>query len=220
VLALAPTVAVGQAPLPPDAVATVGETVITKTTYDRWRKVPRTNMTEVMQFLVQAEWVRGESRAWGIRVSPEAVQRAFRRQRKQAFHSPRDYRRFLRRQHLTHRQILLRVELDILQQRITRRWAATAAPVTREDIRRYIRNHPRALRELTPAGRRRKARRSLTATHQQRAITRSVRAFQLRWRGLTVCAEGYVIAECSNGPPDHSPLSETLTSSSASGLRA
>lgn len=79
VLALAPTAAVAQAPLPPDAVATVGETVISKTTYDMWRKIPRTNMTEVMQFLVQAEWVRGESRARGIRVSREAVQRAFRR---------------------------------------------------------------------------------------------------------------------------------------------
>jgi hypothetical protein len=201
VLALAPTAAVAQAPLPPDAVATVGDAVISKETYDKWRKVPRTTMTDVMQFLIQAEWVRGESRELGIRVSPEAVHRAFRRQRDQSFDSRREYRRFLRRSHQTHGQILFRVEQDVLARRITRKWAASAAPVTRQDVRRFIRNHRRVLRELSRAQRRRKARRTLTAIHQQRAVTRSISEYRPRWRALTVCAEGYVIAECSNGPP-------------------
>jgi SurA N-terminal domain len=199
-LALTPAAA-AQTPLPPDAVATVGETVISKATYDSWRKVPRTSMSETMQFLIQAEWVRGESREWGIRVSREAVRRAFRRQRDEAFESRREYRRFLRRTHQTHGQMLFRVEQDLLARRLTRRVAATAAPVTRQDVRRFIRNHPRALRELTRAQRRRKARRTLTAIHQQRAVTRFISEFRPRWRALTVCAEGYVIAECSNGPP-------------------
>jgi len=199
-LAFAPT-AGAQAPLPPEAVATVGETVISKATYDKWRAAPRTTMSEVMQFLIQAEWVRGESREWAVRVSPEAVQRAFRRQRDQAFDNPRQYRRFLLKGHLTHGQILFRVELDLLQGRLTRKVAATAAPVTRQDVRRFIRNHPRALLELTRAQRRRTARRTLTAVHRERALTRFVSDYRRRWRARTVCAEGYVVAECSNGPP-------------------
>jgi hypothetical protein len=199
-LALAPPAAAQVAP-PPDAVATVGQTVISKATYDEWRGVPRTDMAEIMQFLIQAEWVRGEARELGIRVSREAVRRAFRRQRDEAFDTRRQYRRFLRRSHQSHDQILFRVELDLLQARVTRRWASTAKPVTREGVRRYIRSHRHALRELTPAERRRRARRALTAVYGQRAVTRLIREFRPRWRALTVCAEGYVIAECSNGPP-------------------
>jgi hypothetical protein len=37
--------------------------------------------------------------------------------------------------------------------------------------------------------------------HEQRAVTKFIREYRSRWRALTVCADGYVIAECSNGAP-------------------
>jgi hypothetical protein len=40
----------------------------------------------------------------------------------------------------------------------------------------------------------------LTATRQQRAITRFIVRFRARYRAMTTCAKGYVIDACSNAP--------------------
>jgi hypothetical protein len=190
--------AVAQVQPPAGAVATVGDTAISKGTFDAWIDAPEARRRDVMAFLIRAQWVRGESRLRGIEVTPTEVRRSFRRQKRQAFENERQYRRYLRDSGLTQRQILFQVEVDLLRQRLTREVMSRAEPVSGRDIRKYIRSHRRGLRELTRAERRRKARRILTLERQTEALEAFVRDFRRRWRAVTVCAKGYIVAECSN----------------------
>ena len=86
-----------------------------------------------MSFLIQGVWVALEAREHGVTVSRRAVRRSFRRQRREAFPNERAYRRFLRRSRQTERDILYRVRLDLLQERLTRH-ASSQATTPAEQI--------------------------------------------------------------------------------------
>ncbi len=125
------------------------------------------------------------------------MRRAFERQRSQAFANRRDYRRFLRDSGLTTELILERVELDLLQQALIRKVIGRPR-VSRSQVDNYIRSHRRGLQGLTRAERRRRARAHVRAVLQMRALDRFVADLRFRWRGMTVCASGYVVPDCSN----------------------
>jgi foldase protein PrsA len=57
----------------------------------------------------------------------------------------------------------------------------------------------------------------LTQTDQQNALNAFVTAFNAKWRAITVCAAGYVVSDCSNGP---SAGSTTPTAVSGAGSTA
>ncbi len=172
--------------------------MISKATFDDWLGAQDATKAQVMSFLINSKWVRGEARRWGVDVTPQEVRRSFRRLRRAGFETRREYRRYLRRSGLTHRQVLFRVKTDLLSERLTPRVASTAEPVAGEDVVRYIRAHRRELRGLTRDQRRRKARRILVAGSRQVRIDLFLWNFKRRWQALTVCAEGYIVRECSN----------------------
>lgn len=151
---------------------------------------------ETMSFLVQGRWVRHEAAARGIAVTPERVRRSFNRQRSASFESRRAYRRFLRATGFREVELLVRVELDILQQRITAAVVRAAPPVTGDDVRRYYAEHRRAYRGKPRRRALQIVRGLLTARRQMRVIGTFVEEFRSRSRGMTVCAPGYVVAEC------------------------
>ena len=206
--------AAAQEPPPPGAVAQIGSVSITQDTFDVWFAVGvrsfradgvtarerRAATRETMQFLIQREWVRGEAALRGIQVSAARVRRAFERQRSQAFANRRDYRRFLRQSGLTTELILERVEVDLLQQVLLRKVLGRPR-VSRSQVDNYIRSHRPQLRGLTRAERRRRARAHVRAVLQIRALDRFVADLRFRWRGMTVCASGYVVPDCSNSSP-------------------
>ena len=51
---------------------------------------------EVMQFLIQSEWVQQEAEEQGVKVSDAEVRRSFEDQKKQAFPKDKDYQEFLK----------------------------------------------------------------------------------------------------------------------------
>jgi hypothetical protein len=164
-----------------------------RTRYDALR-------TSTMVFLLHGIWTRQETNARGIAVTPEQVRRAFERQKREAFANERDFRKFLRAGGLTEADILERVELDMLQRRLTRAALASVPDVTRQEVDRYKARHPRQYAGLPPAEARRAIRVLLTARREQRAIARFTAEFRSRYRAITVCADGYVISACSNTP--------------------
>jgi foldase protein PrsA len=93
--------------------------------------------TEVMQFLIQAEWVQQEAEAQDINVSDKAVKQSFEDQKKQAFPTEKAYEEFLKTSGMKEEDILFRVRLDQLQQRLTRKITEGAEKVTDEDIEAY-----------------------------------------------------------------------------------
>lgn len=117
-------------------IACVGTRQISEATFQHWRAVamaseshhgkePRPNehklVAEVMGFLISAMWVQGEARDLHVHVSTQAVRNQFNRIRKEQFPRRRAFRRFLRQTKQTVADLLLRVELNILSQRIQRR---------------------------------------------------------------------------------------------------
>lgn len=77
-----------------------------------------------MGFLISADWVIGEANALHIHVSPAVVGRKFKELRRQQFHKRSEFTAFLKRTQQTVADLELRVELNLLSQRIQKRVAA------------------------------------------------------------------------------------------------
>ena len=101
-----------------------------KTEYD-------TLKTEVMQFLIQAEWVQQEADNQDVKVSDQQIKQSFEDQKKQAFPNDKAYQDFLKTSGMSEDDILFRVKLDQLQQKLTAKITQDAKKVTDEDISEY-----------------------------------------------------------------------------------
>jgi foldase protein PrsA len=178
--------------VPPNAVAKVGDSVITQDEFDKWLKTASAGQaqgtgspaapdppnfercvasrkkqplpkgqdqptdaqlkkqckqefdqlkTEVMQFLIQAEWVEQEAEKQGVKVSDKEVRRSFEQQKKQAFPNDKAYRQFLKTSGMSEQDILFRVRLDQLQQKLTQEVTKDAEKVSDEDVEQYYSKH-------------------------------------------------------------------------------
>jgi foldase protein PrsA len=173
--------------VPPNAVAKVGDSVITQDEFNKWLKtasagqaqggqtaapdppdfkkcvaakkkqpVPKGQdqptdaqlkkqcqqqynqlKTEVMQFLIQSEWVQQEAEAQGVKVSNKEIKSSFEQQKKQAFPNDKAYRQFLESSGMTEADILFRVKLDQLQQKLTQKVTKDSKKVSDADVREY-----------------------------------------------------------------------------------
>ena len=86
--------------------------------------------SEVMQFLIQAEWVQQEAEERDIEVSDKSVAKSFEDQKKQAFPTDKAYEEFLKTSGMTEEDILFRVRLDQLQQKLTQKVTEEAKKVS------------------------------------------------------------------------------------------
>jgi foldase protein PrsA len=92
---------------------------------------------EVMQFLIQAEWVTQEAEDQGVEVSDAAVRKSFEDQKKQAFPTEKAYQEFIKSSGMTEEDILYRVKLNQLQEKLTQKITEDAGKVSDEDIQEY-----------------------------------------------------------------------------------
>jgi foldase protein PrsA len=93
--------------------------------------------TEVMQFLIQAEWVEQEAEAQGVKVTDKEIRRSFEDQKKQAFPNDKAYQQFLEQSGMSEQDILFRVRLDQLQQKLTQKVTEDAKNVSNTDVEEY-----------------------------------------------------------------------------------
>jgi foldase protein PrsA len=92
---------------------------------------------EVMQFLIQAAWVQQEAEQQDINVSDKQIEKSFEDQKKQAFPTDKAYKEFLASSGMTEEDILFRVRLDQLQQKLTQKVTEDAKKVSNEDVQEY-----------------------------------------------------------------------------------
>jgi SurA-like protein len=156
----------------------------------------RAGHRDTMSFLVQAAWIRQEAADMGIAVSGERLRRELERQKDVSFPNERAYRRFLRTSGMTETDILVRVELDALQTRLTMAATARARPVTKADARRWVARHPRLYRGKPRRTALSLARARITSRRQQHVLAVYIEEFRERNRARTACAPGYRVAEC------------------------
>jgi len=101
-----------------------------KTEYDTLKR-------EVMQFLIQGEWVQQEAKKRGVTVKPAEIKKALEDQKKQVFPNDKQYQQFLKTSGMTEEDVLFRVRLNELQQRLTQKVTEDATKVSDEDISAY-----------------------------------------------------------------------------------
>ena len=92
---------------------------------------------DVMQFLIQSEWVEQEAKEQGIKVSDAEVRRSFEDQKEQAFPKEKDYQEFLKTSGMSEEDILFRVKGDTLQTKLTQKITEDEGKVSDDDIEDY-----------------------------------------------------------------------------------
>jgi foldase protein PrsA len=92
---------------------------------------------EVMQFLIQAEWVQQEAEDRDVKVTDAEVKKSFDDQKKQAFPKEADYKKFLKDSGMSEQDILFRVKLDTLQTKLTQQVTKDKVKISDDDISQY-----------------------------------------------------------------------------------
>lgn len=92
---------------------------------------------QVMQFLINYEWVSGEAADQDIEVTDKAVDAEIAKTRKQSFPKDADFQKFLKQSGLTVEDIKFQVRLNQLQTKIREKIGKDAGKVTDAEIKAY-----------------------------------------------------------------------------------
>jgi foldase protein PrsA len=95
---------------------------------------------DVMQFLIQAQWVEQEADARGIKVSDQEVKNRLNEEKQRAFPGKKGeqrYQQFLKTSGMSEEDILFRFKLETLQQKLTQKVTEKEAKVTDQDVEDY-----------------------------------------------------------------------------------
>jgi foldase protein PrsA len=92
---------------------------------------------QVMQLLIQNEWVEGEAAQQDVKVTDAEVKKAFEEQKKQSFPKPKDYENFLKTSGFTEADILFRVRLEQLSNKLREKVVKGKDKVDDKQIQTY-----------------------------------------------------------------------------------
>jgi foldase protein PrsA len=92
---------------------------------------------QVLQFLIQADWIQGEAADQGIKVSDKEIAESFAKQKKQSFPTDKEYQNFLKTSGMTQQDINLRVKLDLLSNKIRKKVTKSKATISDKEIQAY-----------------------------------------------------------------------------------
>jgi foldase protein PrsA len=92
---------------------------------------------QVLQLLISFEWIEGEAEQLDIEVTEEEVRKQFEEQKKASFPKEEDYKKFLADSGQTEEDIMLRVRLDVLSNKIREEITKGKDQVTDAEIEKY-----------------------------------------------------------------------------------
>ncbi|MGI8596595.1 MAG: peptidyl-prolyl cis-trans isomerase [Thermoleophilaceae bacterium] len=92
---------------------------------------------QVMQFLINAEWIEQEGEERDIELSEEEVRRNFDDQKRKAFPDDKQYRQFLAQSGQSEEDILYRVRLDMLVNAVQKNVVEGKREVSDQEVRDY-----------------------------------------------------------------------------------
>jgi foldase protein PrsA len=95
---------------------------------------------DVMQFLIQAEWVQQEAANRGVKVSDQEVKNRLDEEKQRAFPGKKGearYQQFLKTSGMSEEDILFRFKLETLQQKLTQKVTEKESKVTDKDVTDY-----------------------------------------------------------------------------------
>jgi foldase protein PrsA len=92
---------------------------------------------QVMQFLVSAKWIEGEAKERGVSATDAEVKRQFEQTKDQSFPNDKAYQRFLKTSGQTEADLLFRVKLDVLSNKIRTQVTEASQNVSDGEIEDY-----------------------------------------------------------------------------------
>jgi foldase protein PrsA len=92
---------------------------------------------EVLGFLTSSAWVLGEAKAMGVKASDKEVNEQFEKVKNQQFKKPAEFEKFLATSGQTVTDLLLRVKLNMLSQKIQQKIVKNKPKITHAEILKY-----------------------------------------------------------------------------------
>jgi parvulin-like peptidyl-prolyl isomerase len=96
---------------------------------------------QVMQFLISADWIIGEGKDRGITATDDEVKRQFAQTKKQSFPTDKAYQRFLKTSGQTVPDLLFRVKLDVLSNKIREKLTSGTSSVNNDAVKKYYQDN-------------------------------------------------------------------------------
>ena len=93
--------------------------------------------SEVLGFLISSQWVLGEASSLGVSLSDSKVKKEFAKIKAEQFPKPSEFEKFLASSGQTVSDLLLRVKLNLLSQKIQKKVVAKKGKVTEAQITKY-----------------------------------------------------------------------------------
>jgi foldase protein PrsA len=92
---------------------------------------------QVLQFLVSSQWISGEAKDQGVKVTDAEVRKQFEQTKKQSFPKQADFAKFLKNSGMTMDDLLFRVRLDTLSNKLREKITKGKTTVTAAQIKAY-----------------------------------------------------------------------------------
>jgi foldase protein PrsA len=92
---------------------------------------------QVLQFLISSDWIVGEAEERGLSASEAEIRKQFAQTKKQSFPNDKAYQRFLKTSGQTVQDLLFRVRLDVLSNKIRENVTKGVSNVSEGDIKNY-----------------------------------------------------------------------------------
>jgi foldase protein PrsA len=96
---------------------------------------------QVLQFLISSAWIEGESNDNGVKVSDTDVKKEFDQQRQQSFPKDSDYEKFLKTSGYVQEDLLYRIRVQDLSNKLREKILKGSDKVTDADIAKYYNSH-------------------------------------------------------------------------------
>jgi foldase protein PrsA len=97
---------------------------------------------EVLGFLISSAWVLGEAESLGVKISDKEVHERFEKIKTQQFPKAAEFEKFLASSGQTVSDLLLRVKLNLLAQKVQQKIAKRKANITHAQIAQYYKENP------------------------------------------------------------------------------
>ena len=92
---------------------------------------------EVLGFLISSSWVLGEGKSLGVKLTDAEVKKQFEKIKSQQFPKPAEFEKFLATSGQTVSDLLLRVKLNLLSQKIQQKIVKAKSTVTKAQVEKY-----------------------------------------------------------------------------------
>ena len=98
---------------------------------------------EVLGFLISSNWVIGEAKSLGVKISDQEVKKQFEKIKSQQFPKAAEFEKFLKSSGQSVSDLLLRVKLNLLSQKIQQKIVKQKSKVTQAQIAKYYKENPK-----------------------------------------------------------------------------